>query len=406
MCLNAFHSKFRRSMSGWRNKGLILLLVVAAGWASLAQNQTSKDLKKKEEALKNDIKTSEKILSETKKGVKASQTQVAVLSTKIRLHEDLIGEYRDEVHRLNDVIAENEALVEALENDMQELKTEYSRIVYNTYKTRHSHRRVMFVFAAESFNQAYHRLKYMQEFSVYRQQQAATIAATRDDIARKNQELEVVRAEKTELLDKVESEKSVLARERNNKSKTLTSLKSRQEELKKELRKKKKEASQLAEAIKKAIEREIAANKNKVVDVALSADFAKNQKKLPFPTESGIITGKFGTHPDPVYPSFTIQNNGVDISTTKGAQAKAVFKGKVSGVFIIPGSGKVVMVRHGEYTTVYSNLKEVFVKMGEEIDVQQAVGEVLSDNDQSKLHFEVWKGQTPQDPAKWLFKSR
>lgn len=395
-------------MNGLLNKVLIFLLVIGTAWVGLAQTktQTSDDLRKKEAALKKDIRTSEKILKETKKGVKASQSQVAVLSTKIRLHEDLIGEYRDEVHRLNDVIAENEALIEALESDLQQVKDEYARLVYSTYKTRHSHSRVMFVFAAESFNQAYHRLKYMKEFAVYRQRQAVQIEATRDGITRKTDELALVRGDKQGLLDKVEGEKSTLARERNKKSRTLTNLKSREDDLKKELRKKKKEASQLSAAIKKAIEREIAANKNRPVDIALSADFAKNQKKLPFPTDNGIITGKFGTHPDPVYPTFTIQNNGVDISTPKGAQAKAVFKGKVSGVFIIPGSGKVVMVRHGEYTTVYSNLKEVFVKMGEEIDVNQAVGEILSDNEQSKLHFEVWKGQTPQDPARWLFKSR
>lgn len=404
MSHKAFHSKSPASMKGLLNKVLILVLVVGSAWASLAQ--TSKDLKKKEAALKKDIKTSEKILNETKKGVKNSQTQVAVLSTKIRLHEDLIGEYRDEVHRLNDVIAENEALIEAFEEDLQQLKEEYSRLVYSAYKTRNSHSRIMFVFAAESFNQAYHRLKYMQEFSLYRQRQAKEIEATKNDISRKTQDLEAIRGEKQNLLEKVEGEKSTLARERNKKSKTLTSLKSREDELKKELRKKKKEASQLSSAIKKAIEREIASNKNRAVDLALSADFAKNQKKLPFPTESGIITGKFGTHPDPVYPTFTIQNNGIDISTPKGAQAKSVFKGKVSGVFIIPGSGKVVMVRHGEYTTVYSNLTEVFVKMGEEVDTQQAVGQVLADDAQSKLHFEVWKGQTPQDPSKWLFKSR
>ena len=136
----------------------------------------------------------------------------------------------------------------------------------------------------------------------------------------------------------------------------------------------------------------------------LSSSFEGNKGKLPWPSVHGIITSTFGTHDHPILPGIKTVNNGIDIATARNARVRAVFDGKVSGVISIPGSGKAIIIRHGEYLSVYSNLSEVFVKMGDKIKTKDDIGVVMTDNEESKteLHFEIWKGKVLMNPASWL----
>jgi murein DD-endopeptidase MepM/ murein hydrolase activator NlpD len=136
----------------------------------------------------------------------------------------------------------------------------------------------------------------------------------------------------------------------------------------------------------------------------LSSDFAGNKGNLPWPVEQGIITGDYGRHQHPLWKDVYTNNNGIDISTGKNAEARTIFSGKVSSVFSIPGAGKAVIVRHGEFLTVYSNLDNVFVKAGDNVSTRQRIGTILTDSEEGKteLHLEIWKGNSRMDPEAWI----
>ena len=139
----------------------------------------------------------------------------------------------------------------------------------------------------------------------------------------------------------------------------------------------------------------------------LSNSFSSNKAKLPWPVAKGIISEKFGVHPHPLMPNIDINNNGVDITTNNGAIARAVFEGVVKGVVNMPGAGQFILIRHGDFITVYSNLKEVYVKVEDKVTTKQNIGSILYDDDDAKtlLHFEIWKGQTKLNPEDWLFRN-
>ena len=197
-------------------------------------------------------------------------------------------------------------------------------------------------------------------------------------------------------------------------------LKQKESKLRNDLKQKQRDAKKLEKAIARIIEEEIRKAKEKAAktggtttksgfaltpkELELSGQFSDNQGKLPWPSERGVITSSFGEHAHPTLPSIKIENNGVDITTDKGAKARAVFEGTVSAVVSIPGAHKAVIVRHGEFLSVYANLEDVIVKMGDKLTVKQEIGSVVTSREDGKtvLHFEIWKGATKLNPEKWV----
>ncbi|WP_238531562.1 murein hydrolase activator EnvC family protein [Nitritalea halalkaliphila] len=136
---------------------------------------------------------------------------------------------------------------------------------------------------------------------------------------------------------------------------------------------------------------------------ALSASFAGNRGKLPWPVASGFISQKFGSTPHPTLKGYTIDNDGIDIQTTANADVRAVFDGVVMKVATVPGYGGTVLIKHGEYFTMYSRLKTITVKSGQTVKARDVIGKVATNKDGiSEVHFETWKGLTPMNPASWL----
>jgi septal ring factor EnvC (AmiA/AmiB activator) len=222
-----------------------------------------------------------------------------------------------------------------------------------------------------------------------------------------------------------QAEKQKLAADRNGQQSALSTLRKEEGRLKETQRKQQKQRNDLDAAIRKAIEESLkpkAAAKGGTAPATsgkldltltpeakeLNADFEKNKGKLPWPVEKGVITSRFGKQPHPVLPGITIENNGVDITTEKGATVRSIFRGDVSSVIVIPGAGKAVILSHGAYRTVYSNLREVSVAKGQKVDTKQTVGTVLTDDTGSIAHIEVWKitaeGLVKVDPGPWLLR--
>lgn len=382
--------------------------------------QSKKELEGKKKQLQKEIKQTESLLNETKKNKKLSLNQLVTLNKKISVREQLIQTIQAEIRIAEKQIKENKEIITSLKNDLQKLKEEYARMIYYAYKNQDAYSRIMFVFSAQDFSQAYRRLKYMQQYSYYRQKQAEMIEKTQELLNKKVAELEDKKRQKQQLLGIEEEEKQVLAKEKTEQEKILTQLQEQEKELLKKIREKEQEQRQLQLAIQRIIEEEIRKSIEKAKSDGtkpaekgltltpeaqkLSNTFEANKGKLPWPVAEGIITGKHGEQPHPVLKGITIKNNGVDISTKKDAPVRAVFEGEVTGLATVPGFGKVVMIRHGEYLSVYSNLRDVLVKKGDKIKTKQNIGVVeTDDNGKTEVHFEIWKGSTLMNPETWLF---
>ena len=277
----------------------------------------------------------------------------------------------------------------------------------------------MFVFSSEDFNQAFKRLKYLQQFTRYRKSQVIKIEFTQSELNKQLVELEAVKQSKKNLLSSIENEFQKLGSEKSQKQTVVNQLQGREKELKKALQEKRR----LVSNWRKAIERIIAEEIRKAREAAkkagkdskgypltpeakeLSNSFTANQGKLPWPVLEGLITEKFGEHPHPALPGVKVQNNGIDISTTKGSVIRSIFEGEVTAVIIIPGGGKGVMIRHGEYLSVYTYFQELFVKKGDKVSTKQDLGIVVTDDDKkTNLHLEIWKNTTKLNPELWLFR--
>lgn len=410
------------------NRIKIYLLILAVLFSFEAFSQKTKEkLQDDKKKLEQDIAYTNKLLSETKKNKQVSLNQLIILNNKINQREELISTINNELSDIESSIGKNTKETEKLNNNLLELKQEYAKMIIFAYKNRNAFTRLMFIFASSDFNQAYLRLKYLKQYTQYRKKQATQIVRTGQLLTSKISELINIKSGKTKLLTNQEKEKLTLNEEKKEKNSSVKKLQDKEKELVNTIKQKEKESKKLKQAIENIIAEEIkkAAEKSKTTttttntntktivkseitltpeEVVVSNSFVSNKGKLPWPSEKGIVTSTFGKHPHPILGGITIQNNGIDISTSNGAKARAVFEGKVTGVISIPGANKAVIVRHGEYLTVYSNLESVYVKTGDKVKIKQEIGLIYTDTDESKteLHFEIWNGKILTDPLGWL----
>lgn len=397
--------------------GITMLMV----FYPYAQNQQAKDkLIDKKKQIEEEISYYRKLIDETKKNKSMSINQLVLLKNQIEKRESLIEEINTEMSELDNKISENIVVVNRSTEQMKALKEEYAQMIYNSYKNRSSFERLMFIFASTDFNQAHQRLKYFQHYNEYLRHQVDLIANTTDQILQKNKELELQKNSKQQLLAASEAEKRKLALEKEKKSADVSKLKKKEAELRKKLKQKEEEARILRRKIETAISDEIkksAGKSKKTVTTTTtvknvltpeekveSDNFSGNKGRLPWPLERGAITGTFGEHPHPVLEGIRVKNNGIDIATTSGSNARAVFDGVVSGVITITNNNKAVIIRHGEYFTVYSNLQSVSVSKGQKVNMKQSIGVINTSSDENKteLHFEVWQGRLICNPAEWI----
>lgn len=396
-----------------------LVLVLAP-----AQGQNRKELEKKRESLDRQIRTTTALIDQARKEQRVTQQQLQLLESQIDAREQLIRAMNGELRQVDSKIQEDQAMVISLKEDLEKLKEEYGRMLQFAYRNRSSYDRMSYLFAASSFQQAYKRSRYLDQIAAQRIRQAALIEETRQGIESRLNGLKEQREEKSRIMAQEQAEKQKLAADRNGQQSALSTLRKEEGRLKETQRKQQKQRNDLDAAIRKAIEESLkpkakAGTTSKPttgkLDLTLTpeakelnADFEKNKGKLPWPVEKGVITSRFGKQPHPVLPGITIENNGVDITTEKGAAVRSIFRGDVSSVIVIPGAGKAVILSHGAYRTVYSNLREVSVAKGQKVDTKQTVGTVLTDDTGSIAHIEVWKitadGLVKVDPGPWLLR--
>jgi len=384
---------------------------------STAQSGQKDKLRLEKEKLEREISENNRLLQQTRKAQSSSAQEAVLLQNQIRAREQLIRAINNETQYLEQQIRKNQQEVNRLGEDLEKLKKEYARMVYAAYKIRHSHNRLMFLFSAEDFDQASRRLRYFNQYNEHRRNQAKVIQQTRTELEIKTKELDKQRGEKLALLVEKETERAKLSREHEERAAIVKRLKTREGQLLADMRKKQAEARKLEKRIEEIIAREIAASKTKPgtkaaakpggfaltpEETALSNSFANNRGKLPWPSERGVVSGTFGRQKH-AFLDVEIENNGINLLTTQNGEARAVFNGNVRYV-INMANLYAVLIRHGEYFTLYSNLSEVYVKNGQNVETKQRIGKIYHDpaEGKSELHFEVWKGSTKLDPLLWL----
>ena len=436
------------------NRNIVILLLLLVSLSSFSQNEKNV-LKKKKENLENIIKQTSNQLKETKKNKQSYLNQLNLLNKQITVRQELISSINLQINGIETESTTTRDTISKLVNSLELLKKGYAQMVYQAFKSRNEQNMLMFIFSSKSFNQAYLRIKYLQQYTLYRKQQASKIINTTRSLSMKLAFLKSQKQEKMQLLESKESEKVKLYSEKVEQNNSINQLSQKEKVLLRTLRSK----EQAVQNLQNAIERIIAVELKKVTEArareelkekmavnaartkashtkkspvettpvvtsrvekvspafvysltsdekSLSTSFEKNRGRLPWPVEKGTITDFFGEQPHAELKGIMIRNNGINIETSQGATAKVIFDGIVTGVISIPNLNNVVIIRHGEFLSVYSNLKSVSISKGEKVRTNQSLGTIQTDpsTNKTKIHFEIWKGKVLLNPMGWISK--
>ena len=388
---------------------IAFFLILSAHPESFSQKNKAQLQKEKQQSLAR-IRETEKILGENARKKKNTLGELSALTERIREQEGLIGSIRTEVGVLDQDLEENYDLMNALEEDIEKLKQEYSRMMFATQRAGESATKLAFLFSSRSFDQFSMRLRYMEQYGRARQEQARAIRQVQEQLVDQVKRIDSMRSEKNTLLKEEIRENNQLNSLKQKQRTMVRSLEKEEKQLRKELEETKKAVARLdkliAEIVREELERAARETKKstaKSAAVALtSASFEGNKNKFGWPV-NGFISQRFGKQKHPVLPKVEIWNDGINIQTGEGEKVRSIFKGEIRRVAFIPGIGTSVIISHGEYYSVYAGLKDVFVKSGEKVETNQDIGIVLMNGEgRSELRFQIRKNIVALNPEDWL----
>ncbi|MDL2227325.1 peptidoglycan DD-metalloendopeptidase family protein [Bacteroidales bacterium OttesenSCG-928-K03] len=397
----------------FRIKKILSLIVIAIiSCNCLLFAQSKEDLQNEKAKLEDEIQLTNKLLNQTLSGKKTSTEQVTLINKKINDRTKLISTINKEVKYLDNDISSTSKTIKELDYELELLRKEYADMILHTWSTKNTYKRLSYIFASEDLNQAFRRISYFKSYSDKRKEYSKEIISKTNELQNKKFTLEKQKGEKENLRVTKEKETSALQAEKVEKNNTIQSLTKQEKELRNKIKNQQAALSKLNKEIERIIAEEIKSRGTSgrleltPEEKIISGQFEGNKGKLPWPCERGIISESFGTKAHPELKDIKINSTGVDILTEAKSMARAIFNGKVTKVTQIPQYNNVVIIRHGDFLTVYANLDEVLVSVGEEIKTKQNIGTIYSNSSEgtTKLHFEVWKGSTLLDPEHWIIK--
>jgi septal ring factor EnvC (AmiA/AmiB activator) len=393
----------------YAGKGILLVfLMLLCTFGAQAQSKTKSQLQKEKQQSVERIKEVEKILNETAAKKKNTVGELSALNQRILEQQNLVNSIRSEINFLNGEIRENNDIIQVLDDDLNKLKKEYAAMLFAAQKASNSTTRLTFLFSSASFDQLVMRLRYMEQYGETRKLQAELIAQVQAELGQQVKVIETKREEKNQLLRDGETESQNLTSLKKKQSTLVKALEKEEKKLKRDLEDTRKALAvldrKINDIIKEEMEREaLALRSSKSVSVALSSSFEENKHKLPWPVSTGFISQRFGRQNHPVLKGIILQNDGVNIQTKQNEKVKSIFDGEVRSVAFIPTFGSTVIINHGEYYSVYTGLKEVYVKTGQKVATNQEIGKIISNAEGiSELRFQIRKQFTPLDPQAWL----
>ena len=386
---------------------ILFLLILCTSMSLHAQDRSA--LEKRRQKLEQQIKETNNLLRQSQKEKDATVSNLQTLRAEITMREEVVNTLQKELELLNSEMHTHERTLKSLESTMAELRADHAQQMRNAFLERQIRHPVLFILSASNLNDAFLRWQYQSRIRQARKRTMEELVTTSESVQKELGSLELLRKQKQEISVDVEQQEVDLRKSASAAQSMVSVLEKKERALRNQLEKQQKESKQLATEIERIIAAEIrkAAGTGNMPAApaikALSTEFARNQGKLPWPVEQGLVTGRFGTQPHPVVKSISVSNNGIDITAPQGSAVYSVFGGKVVGRKFIPGYDHMVIIQHGTYYSVYSRLDEVYVEINQEIDARKLVGRLAkTGNENPKLHLEIWENKVQLDPEKWI----
>jgi murein hydrolase activator len=423
-----------------------LLLFLSLNWLSFAQ-QDQKQLKREQQKLEKRISNTKKLLGKVKNNSQASLNEIRLIENQIKSREALVNLFDNQVRTAEMKIVQKKIEIKRLRTKLSTLKQQYRKMFLYAYKHRGNYNKVMYLLASSDYNEALRRNRYLKKVAKVQRKQAALIKQHQQLIYKEINQIDKEKQIKQQALLEKQNERQLIEKDKVKKEKSYQKFKKEEQALVSQLKQDERKKIQLKKQIDAAIRADIA--KEQAREAARKAEQAKKQEKtptktaptsssttaatpapkrvatpvstegaaigksfetnrgrLPWPVDNGSVTEKFGRNYHPTLSGIEWNNNGIDITCNKGSRVRAVFEGEVTTVFSVPGAGKVVIVKHGAYRTVYGNLAETFVGVGSKVSTKQAIGTLLNDDGVSVCHFEVHQvvGVNPVtlNPSLWI----
>jgi septal ring factor EnvC (AmiA/AmiB activator) len=372
--------------------------------------QTRSDLEEQRKKTLEEINYVDGMIKDTEKEKSQNLNSLKILGNKVSLRETVIDGMGKEIDLLSERIELNTLAIDMMEEDLQVLKDDYSRAIVNLYKSGKRNPEIVYILSARDFNQGYKRLKYLQQVSRYRRDEAEIIASLKDEIEVTKSKLENDLGKVSDLRHNEVIQKNILEQEKGRKQVLVNTLGNKEKQLRKELEQKKIIAKRIENEIARIIEEERKKNiKSELTPEQrlIGEDFEGNKGRLPWPVERGIITSHFGVHQHPVLKYVTENNFGIEITSSGRTMARCIFKGEVTAITAISGANMTVIIRHGNYLSVYTNLVNVRVKKGDKVGTKEEIGEVFMDPSAANtctIKFMIFN-KSYIDPELWIAKN-
>ena len=417
---------------------ILFIFLLITSFAFSAQSPKVRSLENQRKKALAEIEKTNEMLKSTSLSKKNVLHRLNLLTEQIITRKKVIKLLNEELDEINREIKSTESDIKILEKELSNKRTNYAKSVQQMAFHKNKQNQLLFILSADDFSQSYRRMRYLKEYSDWQRKQSDEIKIKQEDLEIKKNSLAVIKDNKSALLQEREVETGNLEKEEVSKQKEAKDLTAQEKQLQRDLDKKRKRAEELNRQIEKVIAEEIArsqaeaekarkANEKKTgtekreevrkadveggyamtaAEKKLSSNFADNKGRLPFPLKGSYkIVGRFGAQQHEGLKYVTTNNNGIEIKTTSGNEARAVFDGVISAIILVPGSNNLVIVRHGNYLTAYGNLDNLYVKKGDKVSRGQSLGKIYTDPDDGNscvLHFEIRKEKNKLNPETWL----
>ena len=393
----------------------MLLILLIFLFVNVAFSQTRQSLEEQRRQALQEIEETNRLLRGVQQTQRESVDRLNLLNAQLMQFNRLVGSINSEIVYINRQIVENTANVGRMNNDIERMKAEYAHLVVQAYRNRGQYNKLIYVLSAKDFNEAYRRMKYFQQYSGFREKQVAEIALKQEELRETVNKLTSQREEKEILLAEERQKSRELVGVREEHDREVIRLSSQERTLRNRLNTQQQRARNLQNEIERLIAEEArrrGTTTNNIYDrltpeeLLVSNNFKNNKGKLPWPIERGVITGFFGVNPHPLFKDLRLNNNGVDITTVGDSEVRTIFEGEVTSIGGIPGENMHVLVRHGNFITVYSNLVDVTVKTGDRLEHKEIIGKVYTERgaNTAVLHFEIWEEMNKLNPEQWMTK--
>lgn len=432
------------------SKSLLLIVILLLLNTSVFAQKTSqkrKQLENERKTLLARIGETKKVIAENKQKENTKLTELKAINAQIKTREKVISNIGQEIFEISVEVNESKTTIDTLKAQLARLKKDYANNMVAIYKNKNNLNDLAFIFNAEGFNDAYKRIKYLDKLSEYKQLQARLIVNIQKSIEDEINNMLQVKKQSEQLYTVKEVEKKELEVDKKVETKVLTGLQQKQKVLQEEQAQNERNFQKLSQKISDLIQKEIedarrreeerrkianekndverakliAENKKKGIetipetkkvpestlspdDLLTNANFENMKNRLPWPVNNGYIAEGFGTHQHPTLKAVYTTNNGINIACKIETTVRSVYKGKVKAIFEVPGMEKIILVKHGEYFTVYAKLENIQVKIGQEINAGEVLGTVFTFESEQKteIHFEIFKGKKALNPETWL----